>query len=177
MSYRTYVNDVQILGNNECYEEWINFIKSQGIEVSEDKEYKGEIIDIMGAIITLENIIIRLENERMKKHDELVELIKKNPDTTFEEKMKYLQELDINSLFYFKDTRDMIWSNLKCDSDYKMSVTDYMTELIDNGYVFMTCTFLNACKDKIERDKTFSTKGHYRCWKIKAGEHIYVSAS
>ena len=36
MSYRTYVNDTQIFGNNECYPEWINYIKSKGIEVGEN---------------------------------------------------------------------------------------------------------------------------------------------
>ena len=36
MSYRTYINDTQIFGNHECYEEWIDFIKSQGIDANED---------------------------------------------------------------------------------------------------------------------------------------------
>ena len=33
MSYRTYVEGVQIFGNNEGYNEWIEFIRSQGIKI------------------------------------------------------------------------------------------------------------------------------------------------
>ena len=40
MSYRTYVNDTQIFGNHEHYPEWINYIKSKGIEVGENDSYK-----------------------------------------------------------------------------------------------------------------------------------------
>ena len=36
MSYRTYVNDVQVFGNDEYYSEWIEFIKAQGIDVNEE---------------------------------------------------------------------------------------------------------------------------------------------
>ena len=35
MSYRTYIEDTQIFGNNECYKDWIEFIKSKNIEVDE----------------------------------------------------------------------------------------------------------------------------------------------
>ena len=33
MSYRTYIEDKQIFGNNECYKDWIVFIKYKNIEV------------------------------------------------------------------------------------------------------------------------------------------------
>lgn len=36
MSYRTYVNDVQVFGNDEYYSELIEFIKAQGIDVNEE---------------------------------------------------------------------------------------------------------------------------------------------
>ena len=32
MSYRTRINGNQIFGNNEWHPEWIEFVKSQGIE-------------------------------------------------------------------------------------------------------------------------------------------------
>jgi hypothetical protein len=56
MSYRTYVNGFQIFGNNDCYQEWIDFIKSQGITVDEENNYKGDIRDFMGALVCIENI-------------------------------------------------------------------------------------------------------------------------
>lgn len=33
MSYRIYVNDTQLFGNNESYPEWDDYVKSQGIEI------------------------------------------------------------------------------------------------------------------------------------------------
>jgi hypothetical protein len=41
MSYRTKVNGVQVFGNNESYPEWIEFIRSQKIDVDDEKCYKG----------------------------------------------------------------------------------------------------------------------------------------
>lgn len=36
MSYRTYVNNEQVFGNNEYYQEWEEFITSKGIETDEE---------------------------------------------------------------------------------------------------------------------------------------------
>ena len=40
MSYRTTVNGMQIFGNNETYPEWDEFIRSQGIAIGEDGDYR-----------------------------------------------------------------------------------------------------------------------------------------
>ena len=36
MSYRTRINNIQIFGNDECYPEWMDFLKSKDIEIDED---------------------------------------------------------------------------------------------------------------------------------------------
>lgn len=71
MSYRTKIENFQIFGNNESYEEWINFIKSQGIIINEEGLYSGEIKDFMGMITVLENITMNIEKERMEKREKL----------------------------------------------------------------------------------------------------------
>ena len=64
MSYRTYIEDTQVFGNHEHYPEWIEFIKSQGITVSDDGEYDGYITDIMGMISVAEKIVMNMERGR-----------------------------------------------------------------------------------------------------------------
>lgn len=154
MSYRTNVNDIQIFGNNECYPEWIDFIKSQGIEVDEDYGYRGEITDIMGAITAIEKIILRLEAERREKQ----------PIST--------------SLFDFrKDYDEIIEQDIKFpNDDYNTSLTDQMMELRKNAYIFMPCLFIDACGDMIEPDKPFTVPRHFMCYKVKEGCKIKVSA-
>lgn len=63
MSYRTYINDKQIFGNNAYYIEWIEFIKSQGITIGDDGNYDGYITDVMGALETIEHIVMRKDDE------------------------------------------------------------------------------------------------------------------
>ena len=68
MSYKTYVNDTQIFGNNESYPEWIAYIKSKGIEVGENDSYTGELDNFMEALDVIESIVMKLEKERRAFH-------------------------------------------------------------------------------------------------------------
>lgn len=57
MSYRTSVNGIQIFGNNDYFDPWIDFIKSQGIEVDSEYNYHGYIThDIDEALKIIERI-------------------------------------------------------------------------------------------------------------------------
>ena len=47
MSYRTYVNNIQIFGNDESFKEWFLFLESQGIEIDEEGHYDGYISDLL----------------------------------------------------------------------------------------------------------------------------------
>lgn len=67
MSYRTYVNNIQLFGNNDCFKDWIEFIKSQGIKVNEDYSYKGYIKDFDKALTTLETIAIKCGGKDKEK--------------------------------------------------------------------------------------------------------------
>lgn len=68
MSYKTYVNGTQIFGDNESYPEWINYIKSKGIEVGKYDSYTGELDNFMEALDVIESIVIKLEKERRVFH-------------------------------------------------------------------------------------------------------------
>lgn len=153
MSYRTKVNGYQIFGNNESYKEWLNFIKSKGIEVDNDGCYEGDITDVMGAIETLESIVKSLEENYRKR----------NPN---------------KSLFDFRSTYDNYIKRITNypDDDCNSSITDDLMEIIDNAYIFIPIAFINACDDLIERAPTWSTKNHLYCYKLKEGAKIHVSA-
>ena len=71
MKYKTYVNNVQIFGDDEYYEEWNSFIKSQGIIVDENGLYDGYIKDFMSALDIIESILSRLHDEREKQNKKM----------------------------------------------------------------------------------------------------------
>jgi hypothetical protein len=64
MSYRTYIEDVQVFGNNESYPEWFAFIRSQGIDIDEDGCYEGDVHDVMGMFAAIDKITRQLVQER-----------------------------------------------------------------------------------------------------------------
>ena len=77
MSYRTYINDIQVFGNNEYYPEWIEYLEKQGIEIGVDGDYEGEITNFMEALDVVESIVVRLESERREKLKQFNEDCKK----------------------------------------------------------------------------------------------------
>ena len=57
MSYRTFINGIQIFSNDDYFPEWIEFIKIQKIEINKDGSYEGEITNIQGMFETLDKIV------------------------------------------------------------------------------------------------------------------------
>ena len=171
MSYRTTVNGYQIFGNNECYLDWIKFIQSQGIKVDLDNNYEGEITDVMGALIAIEKIIDKIETERCKQILEFKKSYK-----VYNER---IDEIAPRSIF---DLRPQYYAFIKQrntmpDDEYNNSITDRMLDVYENGYAFLSCAFLTACKDDIERDHAFTVPGHFNCYKIKKDHTIKVKAN
>lgn len=62
MSFRTYVNDVPIFGNNQFYKEWNEFLQRNGILPDDDGLYDGYITDFSGALETIEKIVMNIES-------------------------------------------------------------------------------------------------------------------
>lgn len=160
MSYRTYIEGVQIFGNNESYEEWINFIKSQGIVVDNEECYQGDIRDFMGALTCIESITLRLNREHEKFKKEWNGKVGKR---------------DIQSYFDFTSIPVELEAQNPTDK-YNNSLFDKLYELLDNSYAFLPYTFFKACEDKLEQAHVFSTVGHFYCFKLKEGETIHVEA-
>ena len=168
MSYRTYVNGIQIFGNNECYPEWIDFLRTQGVYVDDNCCYKGSIKDVMGAIAALEKIVVRLEDER---RDKIRSLGVK--DTALNNKRR------LTSLFNFTREYDDFLEEDEANSDTNIgsSITDKVLDIREYSLVFLPSQFIDACADAIEKDEPFSFPRHFNCYKLKEGCEITVKAS
>lgn len=136
MAYRTYVgttgkNKIQILGNNEYYQPFIDELVKQGIKVDEDSCYgleeNGEIKDIQPFIDILEQYIWDKDKETKIYNTDIFNLRpnKKDliKDLTF--KMRELKEngyifVSANLVDYLKDNLDMKYDREKHKYVYKI---------------------------------------------------------
>ena len=169
MSYRVSLDDYQIFGNNEEYEEWDDFIKSQGIEIDEEGCYDGEITDVMGIFVTINKIIRRLQKEF---HEEVVNQSPKEVEYYKKEGMTRFIHHEITdlsgSMFLAEDTP---W-------------LEFNLEIMQNSYCFLPYQVFQAIKPKIEKVHFDSHKDYkidgvdwwYCYYQIKPGQTIHVHA-
>jgi len=156
MSYRTKINDIQIFGNNECYDEWLDFLKSKNIEIDEDGNYDGEIDDVMGMFETIDKITKRIIQ---KRHREVL-----NGETDF--KGDPLRELT--------DLSQSMWLN------DETPVLQYNEQMIKNAYCFLPYQVYLAVEDIIEKStRQYEKDGvdwTFCFYKLKDGKKIKVHA-
>lgn len=156
MSYRTYVNGTQIFGNNEYYKDWIDFLKSKGIDIDEDGVYEGEIDDVMGMFSVIDKITRKLINER---HEEVI---------------KGKVNFDGKPLREMTDLSDSMW--LQDDTPILM----FNKQMVEHAYCFLPYQVYMVVQDKIERTDYIQDKNgidwSFCTYKIKDGEKIKVSA-
>ena len=157
MSYRTYINGTQIFGNNESYQEWIDFIKSKGIEVGEEGQYDGYITDLQGMFNVIDKITQNLIN---KRHEEV---LKGEKDW---EGKPYRELTDLSESMWLADNTALLMYNM---------------QMINHAYCFMPYQAYKAVENIIEiSDKPYiSEDGRewYCCtYKLKEGKMIHVEA-
>ena len=157
MSYRTYINGTQIFGNNESYPEWINFIKSKGIEVGEEGQYDGYITDLQGMFNVIDKITQNLIN---KRHEEV---LKGKKDW---EGKPYTELTDLSKSMWLSDN---------------VPILVYNMQMINHAYCFLPYQAYKAVEDIIEiSDKPYiSEDGRewYCCtYKLKEGKKIHIEA-
>lgn len=157
MSYRTRVNGTQIFGNNEYYEKWADFIKSQGIEIDEDGIYDGDIEDLQGMFNVIDTITRELINER---HNQVVE-----GDLTWDGK-PYRELTDLSESMWLTDRTPLLMYNI---------------QMVDHAYCFLPYQVFKAVEDIIEKSDvpyiSDDGKEWYCCsYKLKEGKKIHVHA-
>ena len=156
MSYRTSVNGVQIFGNNECYIEWDNFIKSHGIEIDNNGCYDGEIDDVMGMFDTIDKITRRLIEERKRQIY--------NKETDYEGK----------PLLELTDLSNSMWL------DNNTPILMFNEQILKYAYCFLPYQVYLAVKDVIEpTNEVYKKDGinwNFCTYKLKDGAKIRVHA-
>lgn len=162
MSYRTCVNDFQIFGNNDYYEEWLDFIKSQGIVVNEAGCYDGYITDVMGAIEAIEKVVLSEERIRQKR-------IKEYDFSKCDEELNRVY--GPKSIF---DLTNISYNIINHPEDYFL--LDELIQIKNNGYMFFPLAFLEACGDQIEKTRHQAGSNRFYNYKIKDGCKIHVVA-
>lgn len=131
MSYRTYIENTQVFGNNEYYKEWADFIESQGIEIGVDGDYDGEITDVQGMFDIIDKITKRLIKER---HEQV-----EKGKTWFGKPYKELADLT-----------DLI------DEDENILLSNMY--MIDHAYCFLPYQVYKAVEDKLEKFRPYTGK-------------------
>lgn len=184
MSYRTYIDDTQIFGNNDSYPEWYDFIKSQNIDVDEEGGYEGNITDFMGMLKTLETISMRLEKERREQVATPIEhkkqLNSQDEMDAFDDYFNTKQQSLLDNSHIYDDilkANETVKDLNPEYQDYTESLFDKLKNLIHNGYMFMPITAYNACKEKLQPCRPFSTPKHFNCYTLKDGMTIHVRAN
>ena len=156
MAYRTYVNGTQIFGNNECYKEWVDFLRSKGIEMDEDGRYEGEIDDVMGMFETVDKITRGIIAARHKR------VLKGETD------------------FYGNPIHEMTDLSNSRDLDDDIPVLYFNFETMEHAYCFLPYQVYKAVEDVIERIKGCYENDGVRwlfcTYRLKDGEKIKVSA-
>lgn len=155
MSYRTNVNGCQIFGNNEWYQEWADFIESEGIETDEDGLYDGYIDNLQGMFDVIDIITRGLINYR---HNQVVA-----GELAWEGK-PYTELTDLSDTMWLTDSTPILMFNI---------------QMIEYAYCFLPYQLFKAVEDIIEKCE-YNDPGAvvlgYRCYRLKDGKRIHVSA-
>lgn len=155
MSYRTRINGVQIFGNNDYYQEWIDFIRSEGIKDDEDGLYDGYIENLRGMFNVIDTITRGLINNR---HKQVVA-----GELTWEGK-PYRELTDLSESVWLNDKTPLLMYNM---------------QMIENAYCFLPYQLFKAVEDIIEQceyDEPQAVKLGHRYYKLKDGTKIHIYA-
>lgn len=173
MSYRTTVNDVQIFGNNESYDAWLDYIKSQGIKVNDEGNYEGDITDFHGALVAVESIVKDMMQKRKSDWEKyrvhIESILKRDPENEYALKQKADQT---HSYLDFSHYEKDIW-------EYHDSLLDTLFIIANQSYAFFPYTLYMACQDQLEPlDPINEPDGTYRIrnFRFKGGASAHVKA-
>lgn len=155
MAYRTYVgttgkSEIQILGNNEHYQPFIDELKKQGIEVDEDGCYGIEFD---------ENYNLHKKNNQIKDIQPFIDIL----EQYIREKDERAKVCDVDIFNLRSDEKDLI-------KDF----TFRMRELKENGYIFVSANLVDYLKDNL--DMKYDREKHKYVYKIKEGKKVWFSA-
>lgn len=177
MSYRVYVNDTQLFGNNESYPEWDDYVRSQGIKIGPEGQYDGEVKDFMELLEVTERIAMRLEKERREKYDRVIKSIGKNGNVELSKALESAMIIvGTGSLFNLQGIPDIV-NNERKDDPFRESLFDYLYDATMTSYAFMPYALFRICEPDLQSMDCFARDGHLRCYELEPGRTIKIRAS
>ena len=156
MSYRLEINDVQVFGNNEIPMELINFLKDNGVTVSEefwfDHTFEPGQIDVMAMFDCI---------ERYYTNARLEEIERTKP---FKNELK--------SWFDFKSRG--YEAVMDCEDDLKEPLIDIVMRLVSSEPLFgvARCIVPLLYSHTIEYTEPYADKKHLHCYKQCKPIHV-----
>ena len=170
MSYRTYIENTQVFGNNDAFPEWIEFIRSQGIAIDPELKYDGYLHDFGAALSAVEAVAMRLDADaRERRRSFEAQLL----DPSSEIARKHLLSYP-DGLFDLSAIRARA-EEYRANPQTGESLFDGLWELAGTGYLFLPLQFHAACADLLERDYGEDADRAYG-FKLKPGRRIHISA-
>lgn len=166
MSYRTTVNGVQIFGNNECHPEWLDFVRSQGVDVDAENQYDGVIRDVMGAIETCERIVLRIDDERRATRESLL-AVATSDDARERAERRYPDVFDLREMRRVVDRADE-----PGEPPLAPRLLDELLDVVEDGYLFIPLALLRACEPDVVRDTGHPTR--LNAYRVRDGHEIAV---
>ena len=148
MSYRIYVNDIQLFGNNEYPEPFLNFLSDCGVEIDEECCFKHTFpvgsFDVMKVVTILEEYV-EAERERYR-------------------------EVNKSGYFYdFSDYEKSIerYNKVKDDSLKPEPLFDWLVYKFTHSYLFLPLFFVETLlkQECIEPFMFYSDDIHFNCYK------------
>lgn len=156
MAYRTYVgttgkDSIQILGNNEYYQPFIDELKRQGIKVNEDGCY--------GYNYDEDGFDIQYTHTAIKDIQPFIDILE-----------DYIWEIDRDTRQYNEDIFNLRPTEKTIIKDF----TFRMRELKENGYIFVTANLVDYLKDNLEMH--YDIEKHKYTYKIKEDKEVWFEA-
>lgn len=155
MAYRTYVgttgkDEIQILGNNEYYQPFIDELKRQGIKVDESGWYGIEFEDNESKSV----------NISIKDIQPFIDILE-----------NYIWERDIEAKLYCDED---IFNLRPTEKTIIKDFTFRMRELQEDSYIFVTANLVNYLKENL--DVEYDIERQKYIYKIKDGKKVWFSA-
>lgn len=155
MAYRTYVgttgkDSIQILGNNEYYQPFIDELERQGVFVNEDKCYGFEFTD---------EYEFETKPMPIKEIQPFIDILE-----------QYIWEKDKEVKTYNEDIFNLRPTEKTIIKDF----TFRMRDIKENGYIFVTANLVDYLKDNL--DMKYDIEKHKYTYTIKKDKYVWFMA-
>ena len=167
MAYRTFVNNIQIFGNNALPPRWGDYLEENNIVKDEEYVYAFDTRDFMGILKVMEQIVMDYEKEQQEK---IKDITKYNPHF---ENLPDKRKEEVKSRLGLRSIYDLT----PCPEDIaEDAFFDQLMEYTKSAKMFLPYAFFRACEKDLEQEPAFSIPGRIYSYHLKSGKMIHIEA-